>query len=459
MKKRKKNIIQVTVVICIMFFCVNIDYSEAASNTYLKAPILTDCYISGNAICIKWEGVKKEDGYQILRKETGGKYRIIAKVKRNCRKYTDKKIVPGKKYVYSVRAFDKKRKKISYSNYNKAGIYVLEPPVITAVEKNGKNSTIIWNPCKGVDGYRVYYKTSSDKEWKLISQTTNQRYTVHNFKKSNYYTVRSYKKIGNRTVLSNYDSNFSEQYRTLSNHKTKTIVFYGASTVYGSLQNGNRAAVPFAKRVSLLTGTDCINLGHPGDTVTKKAWHDSITGRIERSLTKYRYADIICINVGTNDYKYSREIGEKADIRKLINVERLQSANAQKWLQFVNAKKKSLNTYYGALSYIVFCIKKQNPSAKIVLMTPQFCGKYGSKKDINAYRYKNAAGYTLKDYANAVKVVGEFYNVLVYDSEEENIVNFKNYKTATVDYIHATQYTYIKVGDSLVEFMRKNNTL
>ena len=92
-------------------------------------------------------------------------------------------------------------------------------------------------------------------------------------------------------------------------------------------------------------------------------------------------------------------------------------------------------------------------------MTPQFCGKYGSKKDINAYRYKNAAGYTLKDYANAVKVVGEFYNVLVYDSEEENIVNFKNYKTATVDYIHATQYTYIKVGDSLVEFMRKNNTL
>ena len=75
--------------------------------------------------------------------------------------------------------------------------------------KSGKKKAIVkYNKVSGASGYKIYRSTKKSKGYKLIKTTKSRSYTNKKLKskKTYYYKVRAYKKVGKKTVYSSYSS-------------------------------------------------------------------------------------------------------------------------------------------------------------------------------------------------------------------------------------------------------------
>lgn len=62
---------------------------------------------SSNQVTVSWKKAGRADGYQIYRKASGQKWRLLADVSPDTVKYVDKKASANTKYVYTIRAYKK----------------------------------------------------------------------------------------------------------------------------------------------------------------------------------------------------------------------------------------------------------------------------------------------------------------------------------------------------------------
>ena len=137
-------------------------------------------------------------------------------------------------------------------------------------------------------------------------------------------------------------------------------------------------------------------------------------------------ADIVSVLGGVNDYNRNVELGTISDI--------------------------STTTFYGSLKAIVKLLLDKYPDAFIFLMTPYKEDCYHE----SSYTDKNAAGYNLEDYANAITDVAELYNIPVLDMFNEGQFELEMYN-ANSDGIHPSQ-EFIKnyTAPQIAEFIRQN---
>lgn len=84
--------------------------------TILTEPKLKTVENAANGVSVKWSAVSGAEGYLVYRKESGGKWRALAKTK--AVSYVDKTAQAGKNYSYSVSAYKGK----TYGKYNTKGI-------------------------------------------------------------------------------------------------------------------------------------------------------------------------------------------------------------------------------------------------------------------------------------------------------------------------------------------------
>ena len=110
-----------------------------------------------------------------------------------------------------------------------------------------------------------------------------------------------------------------------------------------------------------------------------------------------RYADLICVFGGTNDFaNYNRVLGELYtldDSNKMI-------ANTD------------CNTFYGALHTLCNNLINKYANKRIILFTPIHRELFaGQKTDLQP----NNVGLYLKDYVDAIKKIGEWYSIPVCD--------------------------------------------
>jgi len=191
---------------------------QAASKKRPAKVTMTSVKASGtNKVVIKWRKAKYATNYRIYWKQAGTKkWRTLATVKSNRTSYTHKsnskaKLIGGKKYVYTVRAYNRYGRK--WGAYNSKGKTVTIPAVpgkVNITQTNATSSrkvTITWDKTINATSYRVFYKKSGAKKWITVANVSASKnsYTHSNNKKtplaagSKYvYTVRAYNKTSRK---------------------------------------------------------------------------------------------------------------------------------------------------------------------------------------------------------------------------------------------------------------------
>jgi lyzozyme M1 (1,4-beta-N-acetylmuramidase) len=169
-----------------------------------------------NTISIEWTKVEGATGYDIYRKATGTYSKIGTVDKQSTVTFKDEKAVTGVRYQYTVRAFYNKNgiKRVStYENYIHGTAYPSNPNLtsVTSVEYNAIE--LKWDKVDGANGYKIYRKLPSDKNYKelitLYEQTdkytdqtvtcgTTYQYIIKSFRYENGKTYTS----GNNSAVS-----------------------------------------------------------------------------------------------------------------------------------------------------------------------------------------------------------------------------------------------------------------
>ena len=219
--RKRKGIIAALVVVLAIMLIVPVMLqtpSEAASKKRPAKVTVTSVKTSGtNKVVIKWRTAKYATNYRIYWKQAGTKkWRTLATVKSNRTSYTHKsnskaKLIGGKKYVYTVRAYNRYGRK--WGAYNSKGKTVTIPAVPGKVNITQTNATsnrkvtITWDKTSNATSYRVFYKKSGAKKWITVANVSASKnsYTHSNNKKtplavgSKYvYTVRAYNKTSRK---------------------------------------------------------------------------------------------------------------------------------------------------------------------------------------------------------------------------------------------------------------------
>ena len=186
--------------------------AQAASRTPGKVTLSSVTASGSNKVTIKWKKASNATQYRIYWKEARAKsWKTLANVSASKTSYThtsNKKatLKGGKKYTYTVRAYNKYGRK--WSSYDKKGKTVTIPAVPSIVKtrvkaNNYKQTTVTWTKSINATNYLVYYRSADTTKWTRIANVSSKTLKyVHKSSrkypveagKTYYYMVRGYNK-------------------------------------------------------------------------------------------------------------------------------------------------------------------------------------------------------------------------------------------------------------------------
>ena len=184
----------------------------AASGKTPSAVSVTKAAAAKNSVTVTWKKSKYATSYRIYYKQAGAKkWTTLATISSKKLKYTHKSsrkypLKGGKKYTYTVRAYNKYGKK--WSSYDKKGKTVTIPAVPSIVKtrvkaNNYKQTTVTWTKSINATNYLVYYRSADTTKWTRIANVSSKtlKYVHKSSRKypveagrTYYYMVRGYNK-------------------------------------------------------------------------------------------------------------------------------------------------------------------------------------------------------------------------------------------------------------------------
>ena len=212
-KSRLRNgLIAVLLAITLIAPAVFQSTTLAASKRTPTRPVITKVTATKNSATVTWKKSKYATSYRIYYKQAGArKWTALATVSSKNLKYTHKSsrkylLKGGKKYTYTVRAYNKYGKK--WSSYNKKGKTVTIPAVPSTVKASAKpngysQATVTWSKASNATNYMVYYRSADTAKWTRIANVSSKTLKyVHKSSrkypveagKTYYYMVRGYNK-------------------------------------------------------------------------------------------------------------------------------------------------------------------------------------------------------------------------------------------------------------------------
>ena len=191
--------------------CGNSKSAYKASNSvlYLKEPKVTISNAT-NGVTVKWTQALQAKGYRVYRSqldEATGKWsswKNMGTAKYNKSSWTDKSVVSGVTYRYTVRTVSGK----ALSSYTaSSSLKYLSTPQLTKAFKTADGIVVSYQSVVGADGYRIYRKTA-DTSWVEIGNATGNSSVDYTDKTAGVnveyiYTVRAY----SGGFLSSYNKN------------------------------------------------------------------------------------------------------------------------------------------------------------------------------------------------------------------------------------------------------------
>lgn len=211
----------------------------------------------------------------------------------------------------------------------------------------------------------------------------------------------------------------------------KRILFVGDSITWGYITKNVRASATIPSITAKTLGVTCKNAGKNGARVTNtgKCKKNSLVRRFENNSFHMERYSVIVIAAGTNDFGGNVMLGS--------------------WTG-TSAKK-----FYGAWHRIFKAIRKKNPEAKVVIMTPIYRSKAPFRQRTTGYRIRNGLGYSLQTYVNAEVRIAKKYGASVYDSSKKLVINRQNADKLLKDGLHPTQTGYRKLGKAIAAYLKK----
>ena len=208
--------------------------------------------------------------------------------------------------------------------------------------------------------------------------------------------------------------------------KDKKITIIGDSITYGyDGTNASLVAKPYPWIIQDLLGVPVYNYGMSGSTIGGGGSSTPVTGSTPMNI-RYAdmvYADYILVLGGVNDYIItSTPLGTKGDTTN--------------------------QTFYGALKILIEGLIKKYPTGKIGFMTP-----LRKANDTAA----NVAGFTLKQYRDAIIDMCEDYCIPVLDLYTKGGChpNIEAWKNANLpDGLHPNQAYYRRLALQIAQFIQ-----
>lgn len=214
MKHKTKSLL-ITLLTALMIMTMLPTTAFAASKKVPSKVSVTKVTASTNSVTVSWKKASNATSYRIYYKQSGAKkWTTVANVSSSKTSYTHKTsknlpLVGGKKYVYTVRAYNKSSKK--WGSYDTKGKTVTIPAVPSTVKMGTVKGTaynkvsISWNKASNATSYRIYYKKSGASKWTAVADVTGTSYTHTSSKKAPLtaggkyvYTVRAYNKTSKK---------------------------------------------------------------------------------------------------------------------------------------------------------------------------------------------------------------------------------------------------------------------
>lgn len=164
-------------------------------------------------VTLKWKTVKFASGYRVYRYTSNG-YKALKTT--TATSYTVKKLKPNTKYTFAVRAYAKVDGKTKWAKgYSKVTVTTKSLiPAKSQITKcaivSDSSYKLYWKKSADAEGYRIYSYNPSTKKYKVVAKTRNLYATLKNVDttKTNYYAVKSWKKVGGKTYWSDYSKKF-----------------------------------------------------------------------------------------------------------------------------------------------------------------------------------------------------------------------------------------------------------
>lgn len=233
--KKKNLLLMLLAVMALLLIPVSVQAAAAKPGTVKLSSIKAVDY---NKINIKWKKTSGATNYIVYYKKAGsGKWIKVKTVDNTKSSYTHTssskyQIVVGKKYQYTVKAYNKKTKKSG--RYNTKGLTVTASlKMVTGIEAKIEGTTVklTWNKVSGADKYAIYSKIKADDKWsKIITVKDTSSFIDVNpcVDCTNYYSVRGYSSstkaygVMNKTGVSIYVKDSDEVSPTITPEPTDT---------------------------------------------------------------------------------------------------------------------------------------------------------------------------------------------------------------------------------------------
>ena len=178
-------------------------YVEYIDLKVTNIPIVKINKGNDNSLIIEYGKVDYASNYDIYRSIDNKKFIKIINTKDN--KYIDENLMYGKTYYYKIKA----KNDISESNYSNIVSRKVIPNIVNNIKNEifTNNIVLSWDKVN-VSGLEIY-RSIDNKKWskiKTISKNSILKYNDKNLlaNKIYYYKVRSYKKVNNKKIYSEF---------------------------------------------------------------------------------------------------------------------------------------------------------------------------------------------------------------------------------------------------------------
>lgn len=194
---------------------------EGWSNRYYSAPVIRSLECETDGITIKWNRAEGAEDYRVYRKTGSSSWSRLTQT--NASSYTDKTVVSGNKYVYTLRMITADSERFMSDNNSGKSVIFVDAPVITSIENTEDGAKIKWNNVDGADFYRIYYKNEAGG-WNRLASKYKTEYTDTSVKNSEtrVYTVRCLDEDEN-FVSGFYSEGWSNTYYAAPEIKSVTV--------------------------------------------------------------------------------------------------------------------------------------------------------------------------------------------------------------------------------------------
>ena len=199
MKKTRKYLLCLLTLALMLFLPATA--AQAASGQQPGYVSSITAKVSGsNKVTVTWKKAKNATSYRVYYKQAGGKWKTLANVKGTKYTHTSSRKYPlteGKKYVYTVKAYNRYGRK--WGSYDRNGKTVTIPAIpgkvnVTKVKANSYQEVQVnWSKAKNATSYHVYYKEAGARNWRKIDSVSG-RYTSFKHRSSKSFPLKPDKK-------------------------------------------------------------------------------------------------------------------------------------------------------------------------------------------------------------------------------------------------------------------------